>query len=268
MIFLGGIPKNGVSFRIPGAVSHAKRMAKAIYAFKIYLFQNQFQLSHMEKNSLGRICMFLARVYVQAWFLSSEAITAPYHDFLFMCQLINYRDIDPQVSKAAAKKFFNHLWYLVPETVALALFDDNVPPAVKANMAQVLLDKDKEAEEEKNQVKRYILPEKDVSSFPNIKFPSLLTPGTKTFFNRFSLSTDFLNKDPSVWKDDPGYKSGIEKLKKLMVVNDVAERGVKLIQDYNNILTKDETEKQFVLQIVAGDRKKYPTATKSCLMKQ
>ncbi len=53
-----------------------------------------------------------------------------------------------------------------------------------------------------------------------------------------------------------------------MVVNDVAERGVKLIQDYNNILTKDETEKQFVLQIVAGDRKKYPTATKSCLMKQ
>ena len=165
-------------------------------------------------------------------------------------------------------KFSNHLWYLVPETVALALFDGNVPPAVKANMAQVLLDKVEEAEEEKNQVKRYILLEKDFSSFPNIKFPSLMTPGTKTFFNRFSLSTDFLNKDPSVWKDDPGYKSGIEKLKKIVVVNDVVERGVKLIQDHNNILTKDETEKQFVLQIVAGDRKKYPTATKSCLMKQ
>ena len=135
-------------------------------------------------------------------------------------------------------------------------------------MAQVLLDKDEEAEEEKNQVKRYILPKKDFSSFPNIKFPSLLTPGTKTFFNRFSLSTNFLNNDPSVWKDDPGYRSGIEKLKKIVVVNDVAERGVKLIQNYNNILTKDKTEKQFVLQIVAGDSKKYPTATKPCLMKQ
>ena len=90
MIFLGGIPKNGISFRIPGAVKHARWMAKAIYAFKIYLFQNQFRLSHMEKNSLRRICMFLAQVYVQAWFLSSEAITAPYHNFLFMCQLIYY----------------------------------------------------------------------------------------------------------------------------------------------------------------------------------
>ena len=70
MIFFGGIPKNGISFRIPGYrfVYHARWMAKAIYAFKIYLLQNQFQLSHMEKNSLRRICMFLARVYVQAWF--------------------------------------------------------------------------------------------------------------------------------------------------------------------------------------------------------
>ncbi len=38
MIFLGGIPKNGISFHIPGAVSHARWMSKAIYAFKIFLF--------------------------------------------------------------------------------------------------------------------------------------------------------------------------------------------------------------------------------------
>ena len=132
-------------------------------------------------------------------------------------------------------------------------------------MAQVLLDKDEEATEKKNQVKRYILPEKDFSSFPNNEFPSLLTPGTRTFFIRFSISTDFLNKDPSVWKD-PGCESGIERLKKIVLVNDVAERGEKLIQDHNNIVTKEETQKQFVLQIVAADRKKY--ATKSCLMKQ
>lgn len=39
-------------------------------------------------------------------------------------------------------------------------------------------------------------------------------------------------------------------------------KGVELIQDYNNILTKDVDEKQFVLQIGAADCKKYPTATK------
>lgn len=48
-------------------------------------------------------------------------------------------------------------------------------------------------------------------------------------------------------------------------MNDVAERGVKLMQDCNNILTKDENEKQFVLQVVAADRKNCPTATKTPL---
>ena len=41
MIFLGGIPKNELS----GAVSHARWMSKAIYIFKTYIFQDQFQLS-------------------------------------------------------------------------------------------------------------------------------------------------------------------------------------------------------------------------------
>lgn len=268
MIFLGGIPKNGISFRIPGAVSHARWMTKAIYALKIYLFQHQFQLSHMEKNSLRRICIFLAWVYVRAWFLSSSAIKAPYHDFLFLKQLLKYEDIDPEISKVTAKKFSSHLWYLVPETVALSLFDENVPTAVKTEMARAILEADNngEDEEEKHQVKRYILHQTDISSFAEIEFTSFVTPSTKTFFKRFSIATDFLHKDPLTWKDDPGYKNGIEILEKMVIVNDVAERGVKLIQDYNKILTKDETEKQFLLQIVAEHRKKYPTATKYSIM--
>lgn len=184
-----------------------------------------------------------------------------------MCQLINYQDIDTEISMAAEKIFSNHLWYLVPENVALSFFDDNVPTAVKTNMAQIMLKADKD-EQEENQLKRYILHQNDFSSFTKIEFSSFVTPCTKNFFTRFSISTDFLDKDPSTWKDDPGFKSGIEKLEKTVVVNDVAERGVKLIQDYSNILTKDETDKQFVLQIVAEDRKTHPTATKSSLRKK
>ena len=108
-------------------------------ALKIYLFQDQFKLSHKERNSLRRICIFLSRVYVRAWSLSSNAIKAPYHDFLFMGKLINYHDIDLEISKAAAKTFSNNLRYLAPETMALALFDDSVPAEVKKNMAQVML---------------------------------------------------------------------------------------------------------------------------------
>lgn len=188
-----------------------------------------------------------------------------------MRQLINYQDIDSEISKATAKKFSNHLWYLAPKTVALSLFDDNVPWVVKKNMVQVILEAEtdhEEEEKEENLPKRYNFHQNTFSSFTNIKFSSLVTSGTKTFFKRFSISTEFLAEDPSTWKENPGYKSAFEKLKKLVVVNDVAERGVKLIHDYNKILTKSETEKQFVLQIVAEDRKKYPSATKSSLRKK
>ena len=165
-----------------------------------------------------------------------------------MRQLMSYQEIDPEISKVAVKKISNHLWYLAPETVALSLFDDQVPVTVKTKMAQVMLEVDKgedQEEEEENQQKRYILHQNDFSSFKNNDFSSFVTPVTKTFFARFSISTDFLDRDPSTWKDDPGYKSAIEKLEKIVVVNDVAERGVKLIQEYCNSLTKNENENTF-----------------------
>lgn len=56
-------------------------------------------------------------------------------------------------------------------------------------------------------------------------------------------------------KDNPDYTKGHEKLEKSVVVKGATESGVKLIQDYNNILRKDEREIQFVLQIVTENRK-------------
>lgn len=49
-----------------------------------------------------------------------------------------------------------------------------------------------------------------------------------------------------------------------MVVNDVAERNVKLIEEYNTILTKDD-QKQYLLQVVNEYRKQYPDSKKSIL---
>ena len=109
--FLVAFQRREILFRIPGAVSRARWMAKAIYAFKIYLFEDQFHVSKREKNSLRRICIFLARVYIRAWFLSTEAIKAPYQDLQFTRELIKYQDIDPEISTATGKKFSNHLWY-------------------------------------------------------------------------------------------------------------------------------------------------------------
>lgn len=54
----------------------------------------------------------------------------------------------------------------------------------------------------------------------------------------------------------------------LCVVNDHAERAVKLIQDYNQILTKDETSYQNLLLTVSDHRKSTPDLTKSTMAKK
>lgn len=49
--------------------------------------------------------------------------------------------------------------------------------------------------------------------------------------------------------------------KNLKVVNDIAERGVKLFEEFNKLLTNDEEEKQLLLQVVEANRKWVPTKT-------
>lgn len=42
-------------------------------------------------------------------------------------KMISCQNIDPKFSKAAAKRFSIHLWYLASVTVTLFICDDNVP---------------------------------------------------------------------------------------------------------------------------------------------
>ena len=74
---------------------------------------------------------------------------------------------------------------------------------------------------------------------------------------------DFLQNDLLEWEDDNSFQMGLEIIKQLQVVNDIAERGVKLMEDYNKILSRSEEEKQCILQIVSEYRKKYPLICKT-----
>ena len=67
IIFLGGTPPRGISFRGPGAFHHARWMAKAIYCLKIYLFRGEFTLTKEEKNGIRDICIFLVKLYLKVW---------------------------------------------------------------------------------------------------------------------------------------------------------------------------------------------------------
>jgi len=63
-----------------------------------------------------------------------------------------------------------------------------------------------------------------------------------------------------LWKNNQHYLQRLDKLTNLKVVNDIVERGVKLISDYNNLISENEDQKQFLVQTIYEYRKKYPNA--------
>ena len=78
----------------------------------------------------------------------------------------------------------------------------------------------------------------------------------------FRIQTEFLDKDPEEWESMPHYQRRKQVAKSLKVVNDVAERGVALIQNFNGPLTKHEEQKQYLLQVVEDHRKKFSDTKK------
>ena len=49
------------------------------------------------------------------------------------------------------------------------------------------------------------------------------------------------------------------------MANDLAEQGVAMMQEYNAIITNDETQKQFLMQVVEKHRKSLPDCQKKTL---
>ena len=153
------------------------------------------------------------------------------------------------------------MWYLAPETEALGFFDDEIGCDTKKWMVEAL---DK-IDSSDNSVKKFEIFPNDVEIFLTKGIENFILQNTRGFFVRFSIPMDFLQKDPLEWEDDSSFQIEVEIVKQLQVVNDTAERGVKLMEDYNKILSRSEEEKRSILQIVSKYRKKYPYSMESTL---
>jgi hypothetical protein len=255
-IFLGETPSREISFRVPGAFHHARWMAKAIYCLKIFLFRDEFVLSQKEQNAICDICIFIVSVYIEA------AAKAPYQDFRVLSKLFAYQAIDRDISYVALQKLSNHLWYLSPEVVALAFFDPNLPFESKMKMVNAL---NRETELSIKNEKRIQILIDEIPEIINDGIEQFVSSETREFFKRFDLNDEFLMTDPSTWHQNESFVKGLELVNKLKVVNDSAERGVKLMEDYNKLFTKNEQQKQYVLQIVSDYRRKFPNSKKATL---
>ena len=77
------------------------------------------------------------------------------------------------------------------------------------------------------------------------------------------MGSSFTDVDPTEWKHLADYQAAVDYVNCLNVTNDFVERGVALMQEFNSAITKDEDQKQYLLQVVEQHRKKFPNAKKT-----
>lgn len=91
----------------------------------------------------------------------------------------------------------------------------------------------------------------------------------KIFFKKIQYKYyNFIETSPSTWENNLEDKRGKEIISQLKVVNDTAERAVKLIEDFNKIGSKNEEQKQYILQVVTEYGQQYSNSNKSTLLEK
>lgn len=155
------------------------------------------------------------------------------NDIYFLKTLNAYKMDDKEVAEKAISKIINHLWYLNEESAAFSIFDERINNETRMKMAQKILQKQVF---EEIAPKKYTVNVQELNNFLKKDLPlDLLGTNSIKLFERFNIPKDFLEVHPKNWN-----VLGKEIIKPLRVVNDTAERGVTLMEEFNDKFTKNE----------------------------
>ncbi|KAG0720272.1 hypothetical protein GWK47_048864 [Chionoecetes opilio] len=249
IIVLGGEVEANI--RKPGAYHRARWMAKVIYTLKITLFREEFALTKHEKRELIRFTTFIVTTYVEPWMSTHCSTSAPATDLALLKALAAYRD--KEIGRASGKVMARHMWYVSEELVGLSLFDEATVVEEKRAIVSAM----QQRLGEKNPPRRAdvaldAVEQRSLASFATTNSVGLVTA--------LGAGHDFLNVDPAEWSGRDDYTTARRRARYLRVVNDFAERGVALISAFCGAITRDEEQRQHLLQVVERHRALYPCA--------
>jgi len=91
-----------------------------------------------------------------------------------------------------------------------------------------------------------------------LELQDMASTNTRRFFQKLGLQDGFLATDHATWLELEDFQTAAAFVQEIVVINDHAEWGVALIQEYNRSLTKDEEQLQFLLQVVSRHRAQFP----------
>ena len=239
-----------VAIRKPGALHRARWMAKAIYSLKMELLfdgnENVMKLTPYEFQGLQRFNRFVILIYVQSWFTSRSAVDAPIND-IYLIQRLEEFD-DENLRNTGLKMMQRHSWYLSQELATVALFSKLLTADEKTHLVATMT-----PERGTHLIK--ILPQ----NISDLRISS-------KFFSTIGIDDSFLNLPVDTWPQCQSYNDASHFVHNLACINDCAERGVALMQTFN-MTTKDEIQKQYLLQVVEEHRKNFISGNRDELLK-
>ena len=194
-------------------------------------------------------------VYVKAWFTAPVACDAPYNDLCMLQSIEAFHSIDRHVAEVALGKMKGHLWYVSEDLAGLSLFSDKVFAEEKKVMVSAL-----NKPQNKTDLRR--VDPKTIKTYQEKTLSDFMTQRSMHLFTSLKLSQDFLSSDPETWNSREDYRHAKDTVAELRVINDCAERAVKLATDFNLALTQDEEQRQLIFQVVEHHRKQIPAPHK------
>ena len=90
----------------------------------------------------------------------------------------------------------------------------------------------------------------------------MASTNARCFLQKLGLQDGFLDADPTTWLELEDFQTAAAFVQGIVVINDHAEQGVTLTQQYNRSLTQDEEQLQFLLQIVSRHCAQFPDPKK------
>ncbi|KAK3913543.1 Endoribonuclease YbeY [Frankliniella fusca] len=208
-----------------------------------FFFPGEFELSTVLKSKIRELNVFFETIYLKYWYAATDSVSAPRLDLELLQSIAGYEVVSKKISEVAMSTFKNHLWYLSAHCVAIAFFETKVPTETKVKMVANL------QTQNKGEKREYRFVSKNPHELVSVDLSHFVSETSTEFFKILDLNSDFLEHDPSSWPTLQSFNEGQQVIMNLNVVNDCAERAVAIVKEFNNSITRTETDYQNILLV-------------------
>ena len=262
VISLGGHIEN-FSFKLPGPDHHARWMAKVNYNLKLRLLCKIFNMTEEENLQVEQITEFIVLFYAKFWFTTPLASAAARNDLEFMSHILEYRVRRVDLSFKVLKSIWRHMWYLTPQLFILALVDKGLDDISKEKIGKKLHGTERKVIKSGRPTSPQ-LPWGATEARQDMDI--FVGPESWLIFDLLGLTgpQDWLLIPASQWPLFHEFRSLQSFGSNLVVVNDLAERGIHLATDFVSRVRSEE-QRTALFQVVENYRGRVKKVTKGSL---